>query len=368
MSYRMLQTGCNFAQKIKDMNGRFNITAEAGGEGRLDIFGHIGEDWWAEDPEVNTAKRINERLAELKECEHVTVRINSLGGDVDTALAVHALLKECRNVTTEAVGMVASAATIIFMAGGERQINKAALFLVHKCSSSIYWGNENDLEKELEMQRTVNDTMAEIYTGAGVSRATVEELMGANHGEGKWITAKEAKQYGFATAVVDGTKRDAEARRVWSAEDLAEEGLPMTGGLVSRLRELFRAWQREDNNTNDTTDMKEKESNQTPAGEENTQTPQEGQQTPTAEESRLAAELEAATAERDRLTAENEQLRARVAELEAVVAETPAEGEQPNGDDTHAGEGKESFAAWQKKQGYYQEVEAEVNRRRMFNN
>ena len=366
MSYRMLQTGCNFAQKIKDMNGRFNITAEAGGEGRLDIFGRIGEDWWAEDPEENTAKRISERLDALKECSSVTVRINSLGGDVDTALAVHALLKECRNVTTEAVGMVASAATIIFMAGGERKINKAALFLVHKCSSRVS-GNEDALEEELEAQRTVNDTMAEIYNGAGVSRATVDELMGANHGEGKWITAKEAKQYGFATAVVDGTKRDAEARRVWSAEDLAEEGLPMTGGLVSRLRELFRAWQREDNNTN-TTDMKEKESNQTPAGEENTQTPQEEQQTPTAEECRLAAELEAAIAERDRKTAENEQLRARVAELEAVVAETPAEGEQPNGDDTQAGEGKESFADWQKKQGYYQEVEAEVNRRRMFNN
>ena len=346
------------------MNGRFNITAEAGGEGRLDIFGHIGEDWWAEDPEENTAKRINERLEALKECEHVTVRINSLGGDVDTALAVHALLKECRNVTTEAVGMVASAATIIFMAGGERKINKAALFLVHKCSSRVS-GNEDALEEELEAQRTVNDTMAEIYTGAGVSRETVEELMGANHGEGKWITAKEAKQYGFATAVVDGTKRDAEARRVWSAEDLAEEGLPMTGGLVSRLRELFRAWQREDNNTN-TTDMKE--TDKPTAGEENTQTPQEEQQTPTAEESRLAAELEAAIAERDRKTAENEQLRARVAELEAVVAKTPAEGEQPNGDDTHAGEGKESFADWQKKQGYYQEVEAEVNRRRMFNN
>lgn len=341
-----------------------NITAEAGGAGKLDIFGHIGEDWWAEDPEENTAKRISEKLEALKECESVTVRINSLGGDVDTALAVHAMLKGCKNVTTEAVGMVASAATIIFMAGSTRKINKSALFLVHKCSSWVN-GNENALEEELEAQRTVNETMMEVYTGEGVSREDVESLMEANHGEGKWITAKEAKQYGFATEVSEGTRAEAEARRVWSAEDLAEEGLPMTGGFVSRLRELWRTWQREDTNNNND-DMKENEK-QNPAagGSENLGAELEATK---EERDRLDAELTAAQEERDRLTAENERLTARVAELEAIVAETPEEGGQPSGDDTQAGEGKETFADWQKKQGYYAEVEAELERKRMFNN
>ena len=163
------------------MESRIKITAEAGSEGLVEIFGRIGFDWWAEDPEENTAKRIAEKLAELKECESVTVRINSLGGDVDTALAVHGMLKECKNVTTEAVGMVASAATVIFMAGTTRKINKSALFLVHKCSSRVV-GNENDLESELETQRTINDTMAEIYTDGGVNPEKVAELMEASSG------------------------------------------------------------------------------------------------------------------------------------------------------------------------------------------
>ena len=346
------------------MESRINITAEAGSEGLVEIFGRIGFDWWAEDPEENTAKRIAERLAELKECESVTVRINSLGGDVDTALAVHGILKECKNVTTEAVGMVASAATVIFMAGTTRKINKSALFLVHKCMSTVYGGNENDLESELETQRTINDTMAEIYTDGGVNPEKVAELMEANHGEGKWITANEAQRYGFATEVVSGTRRDAEARRVWSAEDLAEEGLPMTSGLMARLRRLVLDLLTETNKPND---MKKTEDNKPVAEEEENPTPQ-------TEPTEATAELEAAVAERDRLSAEveakeaeNEQLRARVAELEAVLAKAPEGAGQPNGDDAQ-GDGKETFADWQKKQGYYSEVEAELEKRKMFNN
>ena len=346
------------------MESRIKITAEAGSEGLVEIFGRIGFDWWAEDPEENTAKRIAERLAELKECESVTVRINSLGGDVDTALAVHGILKECKNVTTEAVGMVASAATVIFMAGTTRKINKSALFLVHKCMSTVYGGNENDLESELETQRTINDTMAEIYTDGGVNPEKVAELMEANHGEGKWITANEAQRYGFATEVVSGTRRDAEARRVWSAEDLAEEGLPMTSGLMARLRRLVLDLLTETNKPND---MKKTEDNKPVAEEEENPTPQ-------TEPTEATAELEAAVAERDRLSAEveakeaeNEQLRARVAELEAVLAKAPEGAGQPNGDDAQ-GDGKETFADWQKKQGYYSEVEAELEKRKMFNN
>ena len=363
-------------KKHNKMKSNMKIKAEAGQAGMLEIFGHIGPDWWAEDPEENTAKRINEKLEALKECESVTVRINSLGGDVDTALAVYALLKECKNVTTEAVGMVASAATIIFMAGSTRKMNKGALFLVHKCSSSVYWGNENELEKTLEMQRTVNETMTDIYTGGGVSRETVEELMEANHGEGKWITAKETKQYGFATEVSEGTRADAEARRVWSAEDLAEEGLPMTGGVAARLRELFRGWLREENaNNNNNQKSNEMKETQTPAQEEATPTVQEEQTGAEAGQSSQAEEPETARAERDRLraevaekTAENQQLRARVAKLEAVVAASPEGAEQPNGDDAQAGEGEEKFADWLKRQSYHAEVEAELKRRRTLNN
>jgi len=338
------------------MKSNIKIKAEAGQAGLLEIFGHIGQDWWAEDPEENTVKRISMKLEALKECESVTVRINSLGGDVDTALAVYALLKECKNVTTEALGMVASAATIIFMAGSTRKMNKSALFLVHKCSSSVYWGNENELEKTLEMQRTVNETMMDTYTGGGVSRETVEELMEANHGEGKWITAKEAKQYGFATEVSEGTRADAGARRVWSAEDLAEEGLPMTGGVAARLHELFRGWLREENEQERTETAKVQTGAETEA---------------TAAETN--AELEEAKDERDQLRArvaeqetENQQLRARVAELEAVVGQTPEGAEHANGDDPKT-DSKETFGDWTKKQPYYAEVEAELAKRRIMN-
>lgn len=332
----------------------------------MEIFGRIGYDYWAEDGGENTAKRIAEKIAELKNCAKVEVRINSLGGDVDTALAVYAMLKECENVTTEAIGMVASAATVIFMAGRERKINKSALLLVHKCSSTVWGGNENALEEELEAQKTINDTMKDIYAEGGVSREKIEELMEANHGEGKWITASEAKDYGFATVVAEGSRKDAEARRLWSAEDLAEEGLPMTAGWLSRLRAMVASWMREENQHNN--DMKENEQERTETAEE-----QAGAETE-ATAAETNAELEEAKAERDQLRArvaeqetENQQLRARVAELEAVVGQTPEGAEHANGDDPKT-DSKETFGDWTKKQPYYAEVEAELAKRRIMNN
>ena len=113
------------------MHKRFFNFSSDGSVGNIDIFGSIGEDWWADDG-GNTAKKIKDLIDQVSKtnCSAYHVRINSLGGEVDAALAIHRLLASLPNVTTECIGFCASAATVIFMAGKERLIAKNALFLI----------------------------------------------------------------------------------------------------------------------------------------------------------------------------------------------------------------------------------------------
>ena len=88
--------------------------------------------------------------------EQVNVLIDSLGGDVSTALSISSLFNLHGNVHCHYVGMNASAATIASMGAKHISIDADALYLVHKCMSLVFeWDymNADELEahiKELE--------------------------------------------------------------------------------------------------------------------------------------------------------------------------------------------------------------------------
>jgi len=117
-------------------------------------------------------------------------------------LQIHDALKaHPAKVTTIVQGFCASAATIIACAGDVRIISPNALYLIHKCLS---WaeGNENDLQAELEAQRTTNSVILKIYKSVlKKDEKELIDLFNANDGDGKWITAEEALAFGFATEI-----------------------------------------------------------------------------------------------------------------------------------------------------------------------
>lgn len=172
----------------------------------LIIEGEIGyESWWYDEPDQNTLKAIRDELNRIKDlkAKNIIVKIHSLGGSVDHALAIYDLLEDHNAIiTTQVNGMCASAATIIAMAGKSRRGSYNSLELIHKCISRIR-GNENDLKAELEAQKTVNQRILNIYKAKcpEEKHQELEELFDANNGNGKWITAEEAKSFGFITEI-----------------------------------------------------------------------------------------------------------------------------------------------------------------------
>lgn len=341
------------------MRKRFFNFSSDGSVGRIDIFGSIGEDWWDENG-GNSASKINDIINRVRQenCSSFHVRINSLGGEVDAALAIHSLLASLPNVTTECIGFCASAATVIFMAGKERLIANNALFLIHKCSSRAY-GNENKIRRTLEEQQTINTTIRNTYVEAGCDPDTVDQLMNDNDGQGRWLSAEQALQYGFATAI---TRTDTSASNVYNSADFTDANLPLPPinsippiqstpsnqeELSPSLMQRIRNFVHEIINPKNSNTMPE--NNNTPSAQ------------PTAEQQiqSLTAERDQAISERDQAISERDQATRRADELQALIDQTPTATAAVNGDDAPAP--ADPAATFVANSDYYRSIKAELN-------
>ena len=195
-------------------------------EAVIEIYGQIGYEGWDREDDENTARLMSGELDRIKalNAKRITVKINSLGGDVNHALAIHDLLAEHPAlVTTQINGLCASAATIVAMAGKERRMSKNALFLIHQCSAYVGRANQEQLAQELETQKTVNGRMLDIYTAAcNGKEAEISDLLKANNGLGKWLTATEAKDSGFVTDIYNESRKTA----CFTQSAFSDNGLP----------------------------------------------------------------------------------------------------------------------------------------------
>lgn len=134
-----------------------------------------------------------------------TVRINSYGGDVQTALDIRQQFIDHGQVTAYIIGMTASAATILAMGAHKVVMSRYALMLVHPCSTCVSaWGyyNKEELAKAIEGLRktqadlkTLDRVVASIYA-AKVGDSNVGKMEALMH-EARWIGAEEALRLGL---------------------------------------------------------------------------------------------------------------------------------------------------------------------------
>lgn len=133
------------------------------------------------------------------------VRINSYGGDVQTALDIRQQFIDHGQVTAYIIGMTASAATILAMGARKVVMSRYALMLVHPCSAAVStWGyyNKEELAKAIEGLRktqadlkTLDRVVASIYAAkVGAHNAG---SMAALMQEARWIGAEEALHLGL---------------------------------------------------------------------------------------------------------------------------------------------------------------------------
>lgn len=218
-----------------------NIQAAAAGsdDNTISVFDVIGQDYWT--GEGVTAKRIAAALRAIGERD-VVVNINSPGGDMFEGLAIYNLLREHKGrVTVKVLGVAASAASIIAMAGDEVQVARAGFLMIHN-AWVLAAGNRHDFRDYADYLEPFDASMADIYVArSGQELATVQKMM---DGE-TWIGGSAAIEQGFADALLasdeieQGDEKPAAiaVRRIESA--LRASGMPRTEAM--RLISEFKA-------------------------------------------------------------------------------------------------------------------------------
>ncbi|CQR24585.1 scaffolding protein [Streptococcus varani] len=129
----------------------------------------------------------------------IEVIINSGGGDVYAGSEIYTMLRSYPGeVTVKVVGIAASAASVIAMAGDVVEISPTAQLMIHNVSTGIY-GDHNRLRNEAEVLEGFNQSIANSYIAkTGLSLETLLELMNQT----TWFTADKAVEHGFADKVM----------------------------------------------------------------------------------------------------------------------------------------------------------------------
>lgn len=232
--------GRPFARENRDLPSsamdRWNgsIKAAKSDDNSISVFDVIGADWYGDGV---TASRIAAALRSIGGAD-VTVNINSPGGDMFEGLAIYNLLREYEGkVTVKVLGLAASAASIIAMAGDEVQIGRGAFLMIHNCW--VYaMGNRHDLQQIAADMVPFDKSMNDIYSArTGLDAATIDAMMDAE----TYIGGSDAVEKGFADRllsadeIADGDDSPAAALRKLDAM------LAKTDAPRSERRKLLKA-------------------------------------------------------------------------------------------------------------------------------
>jgi len=122
------------------------------------------------------------------------VIINSGGGDVFTGSEIYSMLKSHKgHVTVKIVGVCASAASMVAMAGDTVEMSPTGLLMIHNAMGWTF-GNTQEHEKQIKSLEEANDSIAKAYQNkTGLPLPEIRDLMKAE----TWFSCNKAIEYGF---------------------------------------------------------------------------------------------------------------------------------------------------------------------------
>jgi ATP-dependent Clp endopeptidase proteolytic subunit ClpP len=163
----------------------------AGDPATVQIFDQIGEDWYGGSG--LSAKQFSDVLNEIGNGP-LLVEINSPGGNVWDGLSIYNQLRGRKApVTTRVVGIAASIASIIALAGDRVEMADAALMMIHD-PSGMASGTSEDMRKMAEAL----DQHAQVLVGVYAKKTgrSAESIRAAMKAE-TWFTTAEALAFGL---------------------------------------------------------------------------------------------------------------------------------------------------------------------------
>lgn len=148
--------------------------------------------------EATSPKSISKELQSANG-EEIEVEINSGGGSVFAGSEIYTALKSyAGKVTVKVVGLAASAASVIAMAGDKVLMSPTAQMMIHNVSSYAS-GDYRDMEHTAEVLKTANQTIANAYQlKTGIENSEILAMMDSE----KWMDPQEALNKGFIDEIM----------------------------------------------------------------------------------------------------------------------------------------------------------------------
>ncbi|MFP7236005.1 head maturation protease, ClpP-related [Bacillus altitudinis] len=154
------------------------------------------------DIEATSPKIVHDHLAAANG-QSVEVEINSGGGDVFAGSEIYSALRAYSlnggRVTVNIVGLAASIASVIAMAGDVVRITPVGQIMIHNASIHGASGDYRDMNHISGVLKNVNQTLANAYrlkTGK-----TEGELLSMFDAE-TWLTPEQALRHGFVDEIL----------------------------------------------------------------------------------------------------------------------------------------------------------------------
>lgn len=165
--------------------------------------------------------------------EDVEVIINSGGGDVFAGSEIYTTLKAYPgNVHVKVVGVAASAASVIAMAGQTIEMSPTAQMMIHN-ASTIAMGDDREMASTSKMLNGVNRGIANAYIEkTGKSEQEILDLMNAE----TWLNAQDAVDLGFADTKMFGENVPKLVAN--SGQMLSTEAMNKVSALMSKTPEI----------------------------------------------------------------------------------------------------------------------------------
>lgn len=153
-------------------------------------------DWF--EVEATSPKKVIDLINQANN-EDLEVEINSGGGSVFAGSEIYTALKSYSGkVTTKVVGLAASAASVIAMAGDKIEISPTGQIMIHNASGG-FGGDYRDMEKGAEILKNVNATISNAYRlKTGLSNEELLEMMNKE----TWLTPQQALEKKFVDEIM----------------------------------------------------------------------------------------------------------------------------------------------------------------------
>lgn len=210
------------------------IQAASEDDATINIYEVIGKDW---EGRGATAQKTSAILRAIGERD-VIVNINSPGGDVFEGIAIYNILRQHKaKVTTRVMGLAASAASLIAMAGDDIEMGDGASIMVHN-AWAVAAGNRHDMMSAHDVLEPIDMALADLYVArTGNDKKTIIKMMDAE----TWLGVESAIQSGFATAKIDRAlikeTGDGESKRALA---MVEMSMAKAGYSRSARRDAFQ--------------------------------------------------------------------------------------------------------------------------------